>query len=153
MMQIAELIARKYGLSKIILTVIKGTFAIISVKIYPPLFCLTHFHCWRRDNMCVALAVCGAAENKGALDFYKSKLKYVLDESDPSEEGRAEPFEILSKTLVRAWLARLVAVAFLCWHASFTFLVRMFFVSNIVSILFHLQPKPKPVVAEASLDE
>jgi hypothetical protein len=44
------------------------------------------------------------AENKGALDFYKSKLKYVLDETDPSEEGRSESFEILSKTLVRALL-------------------------------------------------
>jgi hypothetical protein len=103
--------------------------------------------------MCAALAVCRAAENKGALDFYKSKLKYVLDESDPSEEGRAEPFEILSKTLVRAWSARLAAVAFLCWHVSFNILVRMFSVSNMLSLLFHFQPKPKPVVAEASLDE
>eukprot|EP01118_Nematostelium_gracile_P000005 TRINITY_DN10002_c0_g1_i1.p1 TRINITY_DN10002_c0_g1~~TRINITY_DN10002_c0_g1_i1.p1 ORF type:complete len:225 (-),score=69.13 TRINITY_DN10002_c0_g1_i1:15-689(-) len=61
LMQILELVARKYFMRWIMLTVIK--------------------------------------ENEGAMRFYKEKMKYVVDEFDPSEEDRDVCYEILSKSL------------------------------------------------------
>jgi ribosomal protein S18 acetylase RimI-like enzyme len=62
MMQIAELIARKHGLDKIMLTVFK--------------------------------------QNVTAMNFYKNKLRYVIDDTDPSMSGEKVNYEILSKVLV-----------------------------------------------------
>jgi len=63
MMQLAELVARKHGLDKLMLTVFK--------------------------------------ENVAAMQFYKQKLRYVVDESDPSVSHEAANYEILSKKLIK----------------------------------------------------
>ena len=63
MMQMAELVARKHGLDKLMLTVFK--------------------------------------ENVAAMQFYKQKLRYTVDETDPSVSHEAANYEILSKKLVK----------------------------------------------------
>ena len=41
-------------------------------------------------------------DNAAAMKFYKSKLRYVLDETDPSYFGEEANYQVLSKALVRS---------------------------------------------------